>query len=481
MSHYPNPFDFVPFPEAPILRTEEEFDALGEKLSGYLELEIKALTPVHIVGKVEPHPDAHCSFMYRQNDRPCIPASSIRGCLRAFTEALTAGWVSQANPKYEKEYCSRHVGFHTFEKYTPERSSRGRTSPTAVNEEFKLGSGDGTLDVASYLFGVVTENNNVDHDELARKSKVFIEDSYLSAEAVAFQKDLWVPDIKGKPFMGGAKPSASNWWYFEPAKVWKRNLFDKNGYPLLDKFGRKQEVAEFIGSHFRGRKFYYHQDPVACVKMYHPDSKYWAYPNNSFHPVRLECMRQDAVTQPFRLYLDSIPRSLFLLLLRVLHLQPKATMRHKIGYAKAYGYGSIEFILKSAKLRAASPCIPKPLKPWKIIAGSWGEAAVAQSGLTNLIDRNALAWLAHILGWPHGNLLFVYPRYKAQEFQLAVRYGQFKQELEDREMSVTDNMVVNPQDARAIAEALWDLKRPIDFRLYQERAEGWKIITQRKP
>ena len=53
MSHYPNPFDFVPFPLAPILRTEEEFDALGEKLSGYLELEIKALTPVHVVGRVE--------------------------------------------------------------------------------------------------------------------------------------------------------------------------------------------------------------------------------------------------------------------------------------------------------------------------------------------------------------------------------------------------------------------------------------------
>ena len=104
MSHYPNPFDFVPFPEAPILRTEEEFDGLGEKLSGYIELEIKALTPVHIVGKVEAHPDAHRSFMYRQNDRPCIPASSIRGCLRAFTEALTAGWVSQATPEYPKVY-----------------------------------------------------------------------------------------------------------------------------------------------------------------------------------------------------------------------------------------------------------------------------------------------------------------------------------------------------------------------------------------
>jgi len=53
MPHYPNPFDFVPFPPMPILNTEKQFDALGKKLSGYLELEIKALTPVHVVGRVK--------------------------------------------------------------------------------------------------------------------------------------------------------------------------------------------------------------------------------------------------------------------------------------------------------------------------------------------------------------------------------------------------------------------------------------------
>ena len=107
--------------------------------------------------------------------------------------------------------------------------------------------------------------------------------------------------------------------------------------------------------------------------------------------------------------------------------------------------------------------------------------ALAHSGLTDLIDQNALAWLARILGWPHKNLLFVYPRYQKQEFQSAVRYGQFKHELKDRGMPVADKMVVNPKNARDIAEAIWDLKRPIDFRLHQERAVGWDIIAQRKP
>jgi hypothetical protein len=157
-------------------------------------------------------------------------------------------------------------------------------------------------------------------------------------------------------------------------------------------------------------------------------------------------------------------------------------MRHKIGYAKAYGYGSIEFVLRSAKLRTASPGIPKALTLWKkVVAGSWSEDALTHSGLTDLIDQNSLAWLARILGWPRKNLLFVYPRYQKQEFQSAVRYGQFEHELEDKGMPVADKMVVNPKNARDIAEALWGLKRPIDFRLYQERAEGWDTIVQRKP
>jgi hypothetical protein len=480
MPHYPNPFDFVPFPSVPILRTEKQFDALGEKFSGYLELEIKALTPVHVMGRVKGGAAEGKSFFFQQNNLPCIPASSIRGCLRAFTEALTAGWVSRSNPEYPKKYCGRHVGFNTFENYVPERGNR-RTSPPAIDPAFKPGAISDELDVASYLFGTVVEGKQTKHEENSRKSKVWVEDAYLPLESITFSKDWWAPDIGGEAFMGGPKPSASNWWYFEPSEVWKRNLYDKDGYPLLDRSGRPQQVTEFIGDHLRGRKFYYHQDPTACVKIYHPDSNYWDYNKKIFHPVCLECIRQDVVTQPFRLYLDGIPRSLFLLLLRVLHLQSTATMRHKIGYAKAYGYGSIEFVLRSAKLRTANPGIPKALKLWKIVAGSWSEDALAHSELTDLIDQNALAWLARILGWPHKNLLFVYPRYQKQEFQSAVRYGQFKHELEDKGMPVADKMIVNPQEARSIAEALWDLKRPIDFRRYQENAAGWDIIERRVP
>lgn len=467
MPHHPNPFDFVPFPAAPILRSEQEFDALGEGLSGYLELELKALTPVHIVGKVEGGATEHRSYMHRQDGQPCIPASSIRGCLRAFTEALTAGWASQATPEYKKEYRKRHIGFRTFEEYQNDRPSvHHRMSPPAVNPAFRPGSSAGGLDVAAYLFGVVAEGRQAEPEAQAQKSKVWVEDAYLAPEALASNQDLWAPDIAGAAFMGGAKPTASNWWYFEPAEVWKRNL----------SFGG---MAEFVGEHFRGRKFYYHQDPAACVKIYHPDSNFWTYANNPFHPVRLECVQRDAVTYPFRLYLDGVPLPLFRLLMRV--LLPGEHIRHKLGYAKAYGYGSIEFALKAAKLRTVSPGIPKALEAWKVPVGNWNEATLAKYGLADFVDRNALGWLARILGWPHAGLLFLYPRYKAQEFQTAVRHAAYTQKVVELHMPVSDTMQVTSQQARNIANALFDIKQPIDFRLYQERADGWATIAQRRP
>jgi hypothetical protein len=476
MPHYPNPFDFVPFPPMPILNTEKQFDALGKKLSGYLELEIKALTPVHVVGRVKGSQAEHQSFFFRQNDQPCIPASSIRGCLRAFIEALTAGWVSQWTQEYNKIYGrapgkrneGRHIGFCTFEDSKSDRP--------AINHAFKPNTSEGKLDVASYLFGIVAEGKQIGEEEQARKSKLWVEDAYLDLKSINVN-DCWMPDIAGNAFMGGAKPSASNWWYFQPAEIWKRNL------------PSTAPVAEFVGEHFRGRKFYYHQDPMACIQKYHPDSKIWDYPANGFHTVRLECMCQDAVTQPFRIYLDAVPHPLFQLLLRVL-LLPGGHIRHKLGYAKAYGYGSIEFVLRSARLRKDWLGIPMELKtlapqgivPMKNL--NWSDEALKNDGLTSFVDRDALHWLTQILGWPHQGLLFMYPQYRAHEFKQPIPYSQFELKMKTAQIKIPTSapvMIKSKKQARDIAEALWDIKRPIDFRLYQERAEGWNTIVQREP
>jgi hypothetical protein len=79
------------------------------------------------------------------------------------------------------------------------------------------------LDVASYLFGTVVEGEQTEDGEKSRKSKIWVEDAYLPWRRLLLIK-IWAPDIEGEAFMGGAKPSVSNWWYFEPAEIWKRNL-----------------------------------------------------------------------------------------------------------------------------------------------------------------------------------------------------------------------------------------------------------------
>ncbi|MDD5736403.1 RAMP superfamily CRISPR-associated protein [Methanothrix soehngenii] len=466
MSHYPNPFDFVPFPSAPIIRTEGEFDALGEKFSGYLELEIRALMPVHVVGQAEDSTERK-SFFFRQSGLPCIPASSIRGCLRAFTEALTAGWVSRANPEYPKRYRGRHVGFKTFEDYLPDSGSRRRISLPAVDKSFKPAASSNRLDVASYLFGTVVEGEQTEDGEKSRKSKIWVEDAYLPLEAITFDKDFWAPDIEGEAFMGGAKPSVSNWWYFEPAEIWKRNL--RGTAP----------VAEFIGEYLRGRKFYYHQDPMKCVQNYDQKKGRWDYHKNRFHRVRLECISPDNRTLPFRIYLDGVPQPLLLLLMSI--LLPGEHIRHKLGYAKAYGYGSIEFNLKSAKMRTVGLGIPNAIELREEPLGNLDMESLTKNGLADFIDKNALIWLARILGWPHEDLLFMYPQYRNHEFKQPINCKQFEQMANIKKPASYPMKIISTQQASNIAKALWGLKRPIDFRLYQERANGWNTIMQRKP
>jgi hypothetical protein len=43
--------------------------------------------------------------------------------------------------------------------------------------------------------------------------------------------------------------------------------------------------------------------------------------------------------------------------------------------------------------------------------------SLTKNGLADFIDKNALIWLARILGWPHEDLLFMYPQYRNHEFK----------------------------------------------------------------
>lgn len=480
--HNPNPFDFVPFAGHPHLKTPEEFDALGPAVSGYLEVKLRALTPVHIVGYQEPGAKEGYSFLYRQDDRPCIPAASLRGCLRAFLEALTSGWVSQATPEYPKLYHKRHIGFRTFESFPNRGRSMNRTSPPAVNPEFKPSiRSDNRIDVVSYLLGMVIEpeGGQVAHEALARKAKVWIEDAFIDQQHLVKQK-YWVPDIKHATqdaFMGGAKASASNWWYLQPAEIWRRNVRTRAGYSIL---------AEFVGEKFWGRKFYFHQDPQRCMQFYHPNSSNWRYsPDRPFYPIQLECLEKEASTETFRIYLDKVPQPLAILL--AVCLFPGLNIRHKLGYGKSYGYGSVELSLQSSHLRYDETRPPDllqdfsaKLRDWMSLA--WDQSKLAASGLpTAMLDWQALSHLARILGWQEADkLLFTYPPFAKRNFMQPVTF----EEMQDNApagVRVDGHVKVNAQQGRAFAENLFEIKQPIHFRVYQERAKGWSQILRRLP
>lgn len=482
--HNPNPFNFVPFADQPLLKTEAEFNDMGELYSGYLELKIKALTPIHVVGYQEPAGNGRKSLMYRQGGEACIPAATIRGCLRSFIEALTAGWVSQATTEYKKEFRKRHVGFATFDWHTSKsRRNKYYTEP-AVNPAYQPQAMEGKnplLDVASYLFGIVVEKEKgqqSEHDALARKSRVWVEDAYMPNQNLN-EQHYWLPDLSGKAFMGGAKPSASNWWYMQPREVWQRNVNFR---------GRTMPVAEFIGEKFWGRKFYFHQDPEKCVQYYDPQKRNWLYRDaNAFCKVRLECLKPESDTDLFRIYVDRVPKQLLTLL--ILSLMPGKNIRHKLGYGKAYGYGSVEFTLEHAYLRSEADTqrIPLSLEDKITDVLSWYELAWDREKMEaaafdpNLIDWQALAKLAQVLGWENAeDLIFTYPPFKTGYFARGIGERDFNNAVQP-DYKLGKSIKTTPEKAISIAVKLSDIKKPIHFQLYQERARGWEIIKSRKP
>ncbi len=481
--HHPNPFDFVLFSEdGPNLKTEEQFDQMGEPLSGFLEVSLQALTPVHVVGHQKPGAQHGNSFMYRQQGRVCIPASTIRGCLRAFIEALTSGWVSQATPVYPKVFKGRHIGFSAFDAHQNKGRSNRRISPPAIDPAFRPRlRDDNKIDVASYLFGVVIESDEKDkagrkddHQDISRKSKVWFEDAFIGASALGSDRHT-LPDIRdanaGNSFMGGAKPSASNWWYLTPDEIWKRNI------------GGNQ-LAEFVGGAFRGRKFYFHQDPIRCVEYYQTKWKY--SPKRPYYPIQMECLGKGESTDVFRIYLDGVPESLAKLL--VLALKPGRTIRHKLGYGKAYGYGSVAFEIHKAMFRRVGQNrIPPPVAEYTEQVRTWESLAWNEEQLkSSYLDESVINWmslsdLACVLGWkPQDNLLFVYPAFDKKDFMQPVPYMDVTRRLPD---GVIERHVikVDHETGDQIAEALLDIKRPIHFQVYQETSTGWDKVLERSP
>lgn len=474
--HNPNPYDFVFFADTdskPNLFKRDKLDNDKSKLlSGYLEVELKALTPVHIVGtqnatessrregkKQVKQIEITKSSFYRE-ETPCIPGSSIRGMLRSFIEALTNGWVSQAQKEYEIGK-KRHFPFNSFEEKSKEHGCLnmnnyivGQAIPSAFEPVFLSDE----TDIATYLFGYV---ENKKGKSGATVGKVMVEDAEIDSPNL---KEFEMIDTKAESMMGGPEPRA-NWWHMRPSKeVLQRNVSANDG---------DKKVAQFMGEGFWGRKFYYHQKPDKCIAEYYP-VKYNPNANGNTWPnlykYKIQCLDVEK-TALFRIYIDRVPEDLLALLCVSLFLP--GNMRHKLGYAKAFGYGSVEFSLTCAQLREEKNADwPNPFSDQK----SKLEAFITQGWkcpqATKFIDQNSLNCLARILHYDKDcDITFTYPPYNKLNFKKVVQWGEYEKA----------SIAKTATDIET-AKKLWDTKRPLHFMLYQARAENFKDkIMKRKP
>lgn len=95
----PKPYDFVPLPEEKIKLEAVNGHHIYQKqnLTGYLTTTIIARSPVHIGSGLLELSD-HKRYplvkgLFRSQNKPVIPGSSLKGCIRSIVEAITASTV----------------------------------------------------------------------------------------------------------------------------------------------------------------------------------------------------------------------------------------------------------------------------------------------------------------------------------------------------------------------------------------------------
>ncbi|MDM8539453.1 RAMP superfamily CRISPR-associated protein [Desulfococcaceae bacterium HSG9] len=459
--HNPVPFDFVPFSkQSPELRTPDEWEKEGRLLSGKIDYTLETLTPVHIVGQQTRQGNKNnyritASKFHRNGAIPQIPGSSIKGMIRAFFEALANSWVNQATDEYPAEYKKRHIGFAALSKANADKKlDFGPVIPERFHPKVK----DGKLDLASFLFGLVLEG---DGDDKAYQSRLIFED-VVADSSMLDHDSVKIPDIPGSAFMGGPKPRMNNWWYFVPDSIKKRRVTAR---------GMTRTSTDFIGKEYWGRKFYYHQYPENAIRWY-DNKRNWPHSVKkrgqfvlNYYKYPVETVRKKS-RMTGHIFFERIPEPFLKLILCALH--PGENIRHKIGYGKAYGLGSVNIIIDRVLAGTSDGFLPEyqeyPLQTEFI------------KTLSPYLHENSLTWLALILSFDEfaTKCQYTYPPFNPHNFQKVIDWDKYIQ-------APSDTIKVNKDMAEKVALSLFNVKRTIHFRIYQETTSAWDNILKRKP
>lgn len=484
--HNPVPFDFVPFStQHPVVGSSADWESIGEGslFCGHINYRLHIRTPLHIVGEQfkNSRNTIEISRFHKNHGAHLIPGSGLKGMLRGFVETLTNSWVSQATDEYEAVRDERTRAFTAFSK--PSEGALGPVIPAWLHPNAK----EGNIDLATFIFGAVLESNE---DGNAHPSRLIFEDINLDSK-VLVDHQIKLPDVPGQAFMGGPKPRINNWWYFSPQMI------------QVKRFNRFQNT-DFIGRHFWGRKFYYHQNPEYALAWY-ADPRNWPHVtqkkiggnrykiSSNYREYPLQVIPSKTILSG-RIYFENLPAKLLALLM--LAINPNG-MAHKLGYGQAFGLGSIQFeitdVYASANQGFDISENPIKLDP-KHLMHEWYQ---------QFVDPTALKWLKRILHYDSAELdrqdhLFTYPcfgpvinsepgtydrqppRLKEAEFQKLVQWADARREATRAGAAPSgDQFDLTLKQARDVAEGLWRRKKAIHFRLYQERSRLWERIRRR--
>lgn len=506
--HYPNPYDFIPFMNKPCLYTRDELENNHEKYEGYFEVSIKALTPVHIVGeqdfkdwiKTIKRPDKkdkqklileiQKSHFYRENEIPLIPGSSIRGMLRTYIEALTNGWVGQFTPSYKEDKHTRYRGFSLFDE-NPDYSRQPRRNhlKNVIQPDYQPKvsgpSKNWKMDIATYLFGAVFEppkkkkgeKNGKKEKAHTIRGRVSVEDAVIHSSDD--QNNLGVyelPDVKAEAYFGSPNISASSWWYFNPGKIEDRIV--QRG---------QRTVVEFRGSQLRGRKFYFHHYPENCREEYIRRQNYLNKidqrgkdQRSDIYTYNAESLKKDKSSDKFRIYFENIPASLIYFLAR--SICPSDNIKHKLGFAKPFGFGSVDFTIHKLSYRKYRDSFPavfnviENVDPEDIVSAidDLDASTFNRNMYTHKFNYEMLKRVLDISKIKEA--MYLYPPYFRKYFQQPIKWATYDEDFKEAtKRGEKKNFAswLHSNDSNRTGERL-ECKKTVSFKLYQIRSPNYK-------
>lgn len=407
-----NPFHFVPLPpDGPQALPPDIF---GEpRYEGCIEYSIEVKTALHITGKTTRNGNHFDKkYFYENYGQKVIPGSSVRGMLAAFIEAVTGSDLrifnrgdeeASGRRLYGKHYDEanakncRHVGFllaapnHRLpEKTQTDTYIHAGTSKTRqfheCHDTLPPSFGMDTVeDAARFLFGYVNARSEENRPAAGR---LFFEDILVPQNTTLVPKPAW--DLNSRAIMGGPNPRANTAWYFTPGTPRHRPAYN---------------VWEIIADKIRGRKFYFHQDPMRCYEAYRRWTEWVLMPRSNKTAMveyNVQAIDSGQVIPNGRIYFVDMPYSLLSLVAWAIALDND--MAHKLGGLKPFGFGSVKLQITGLTFRPVG-------NPF----------ASVQSGLKGRVDGRLLYNAAYlklqrILHWPSAvempQFLFSYPPFR---------------------------------------------------------------------